>query len=141
MKKSFGFTLLELMIVVAVIAILAGLAFGAYNKQVRKSRRAEAKQILSDYALREEKLRSNSAAYTNSVTTLLGVGTAPTLTYYDIAIATPAGNCDTGAAAAIGNSFQITATAKGDQLQDTACPAFVLSNKCGLVSKTPATCW
>jgi type IV pilus assembly protein PilE len=141
MKKSFGFTLIELMIVVAVVAILAGLAFGAYSKQVRKSRRAEAKQVMSDYALREEKLRSNSAEYTNSVTVLLGVGTAPTLSYYSIAIATPTGNCDTGVAAAIGNSFQITATATGDQTKDTSCTPLVLANKCGLISKTPANCW
>ena len=41
-KRTRGFTLIELMIVVAVIAILASVAISQYNKQVRKSRRAEA---------------------------------------------------------------------------------------------------
>jgi type IV pilus assembly protein PilE len=141
MHRDRGFTLLELMVVVAVIAILAMIAFGNYNNQVRKSRRAEAKQVLSDYALREEKLRSNAAAYTNSVTTLLGVGTAPTLTYYNVTISTPTGNCDTGVAAAIGNSFQVSAAAKGNQTKDAACTPLVLVSKCGIVQKTPTACW
>ena len=63
MKHARGFTLLELMVVVAIIAILAAVALGGYNKQVRKSKRAEAKQGLLDMSLRQEKYRSNNASY------------------------------------------------------------------------------
>src|SRR6185436_15605068 len=63
MKRVRGFTLLELMIVVVIIAILAGVALSSYQKQVRKSRRAEAKQGVTDISLREEKWRSNNANY------------------------------------------------------------------------------
>lgn len=41
-----GFTLIELMIVVAVVAILAAIAFPSYQEHVRKSRRAQAKADL-----------------------------------------------------------------------------------------------
>ena len=44
--RSAGFTLIELMIVVAVIAILAALAMSSYAEQVRKGKRAEAVQAL-----------------------------------------------------------------------------------------------
>ena len=145
MNRVRGFTLIELMIVVLIIAVLAGLAFSAYNKQVRKSRRAEAKQIVSDYALREEKLRSNAAAYTTALTTLLNVGTAPTSWgsgYYSIAITAPSsGTCPGGASKGTANSFIITATALGDQLKDTSCTPLVYTNDCGTVDKTPSGCW
>lgn len=41
-----GFTLIELMIVVAIVAILASVAYPAYTSQVRKSRRADAETVL-----------------------------------------------------------------------------------------------
>jgi type IV pilus assembly protein PilE len=149
MKSRRGFTLIELMIVVLVIAILAGLALSSYNKQVRKSRRAEAKQIMSDYALREEKLRSNSTSYTSNLATLLGTSTAPTSWgsgYYTMAISFPlSGNCPvasgTGPAKGSANSFIITGTAVGDQAEDTSCTPLVYTNDCGTVLKTPTGCW
>lgn len=45
-KRSRGFTLIELMIVVAIVAILASIAYPSYQEQVRKSRRAEAQAVL-----------------------------------------------------------------------------------------------
>ncbi|UNK56712.1 type IV pilin protein [Pseudoxanthomonas daejeonensis] len=44
-----GFTLIELMVVVAVVAILASIAIPAYQEQIRKSRRAQAKADLVEY--------------------------------------------------------------------------------------------
>ena len=146
MKRSRGFTLLELMIVVVVISILAALALSGYQKQIRKSRRAEAKQIIGDYSLREEKYRSNNPNYTSSLTTLLNVSTAPTTWgsgYYSLAISFPSsGTCPDGTTAlGSANSFTITATALGDQARDSGCTALEYTNTCGSVSKTPSDCW
>ena len=62
-REVVGFTLIELMIVVAVVAILAAIAVPAYNEQVRKSRRSEATSGLSQLALLQERWRANNPAY------------------------------------------------------------------------------
>jgi type IV pilus assembly protein PilE len=146
MKKQLGFTLLELMIVVAVIAILAAIALTSYRNQVRKSKRAEAKQVLSDYSLREEKWRINNATY-GTLANIGGVTASPS-GYYTIAITTPGGNCTTPAAiaASSANSYRITATKAGSQADDVACATIVLTRLCGETRKTwtPASspsCW
>lgn len=147
MTKRRGFTLVELMIVVSVIAVLALLALSSYNKQLRKSRRAEAKQVLADYALREEKWRNNNATYG----TLANInGATPTSSgNYSIAITFPTGssNCASGLAQGNANSFIITAAtvAGGRQAKDTGCATMVLTNDCGNVAKTSTggatDCW
>lgn len=144
MKKQLGFTLLELMVVVAVIAILAAIALTSYRNQILKSKRAEGKQMVSDYALRLEKWRANNALYTTALADINGVATSPS-GYYTIALSTPGGNCTSPAVAATsGNSFRITATAAGDQAADTDCATIVLTSFCGSVAKTSTgggTCW
>lgn len=58
-----GFTLIELMITVAVVAILASIALPAYNESVRKSRRAQAKADMVEYAQVAERFFSNNNTY------------------------------------------------------------------------------
>lgn len=136
MQKTRGFTLIELMIVVLVVAILAGLALTAYNKQIRKSRRAEAKQALSDVSLRQEKWRANHTDYlgTNSVAgDILLFGTYDSATYYTIAITT----------AKSPTAYSLTATPKtADQLKDS-CGTLGLQMSAGSITTTPTTpgCW
>lgn len=139
MGKARGFTLLELMIVVAVIAILAMIALSSYQKQIRKSRRAEAKQIMGDLALKQEKYRGDNAAYG---TTFAAIGGAQTAKYYTFAPSTlSSGNCPSGVAKGIANSYVLTATAVGDQANDAACNPIVYTNNCGTIEKTPSGCW
>jgi type IV pilus assembly protein PilE len=62
-KLSKGFTLIELMIVVAVIGILAAIAYPSYKEQIDKSRRANAKSVLLDAQAYMERVYSENYAY------------------------------------------------------------------------------
>ena len=65
-----GFTLIELMIVVAVVALLASIALPAYNDSIRKSRRAQAKADLVEYAQLAERHFTSNGSYANFDTEL-----------------------------------------------------------------------
>ncbi len=69
-----GFTLIELMIVVAVIAVLAAIAYPSYQEQVRKSRRAQAKADLIELTQILERYRTVNNTY---------VGVDATGAYFD----------------------------------------------------------
>ena len=141
-KQVRGFTLIELMIVVAVIAVLATLALSQYTKQVRKAKRAEAKGVLADFVMRQEKYRSNHALYATCdqllapTTTCALFNSANISKNYTFAVA--------GAAAApTASTYTMTATPKtADQLKDT-CGTLQVALALGVVDKSPSTpgCW
>ncbi len=58
-----GFTLIELMIVVAVVAILAAIAYPSYNEQVRKSRRGQAKADIAEVTQLAERFHTVNNTY------------------------------------------------------------------------------
>jgi prepilin-type N-terminal cleavage/methylation domain-containing protein len=68
MKK--GFTLLELLIVVIIIGILAGLGIPQYMKAVERGRTAEAKAVLSQIRTAEEAYRAKYNTYTADLAVL-----------------------------------------------------------------------
>jgi type IV pilus assembly protein PilE len=62
-KRGPGFTLIELMIVVAVVAVLAAVALPFYRAQVQKGRRADAMNALEDLGLAQAGFRANCPHY------------------------------------------------------------------------------
>jgi type IV pilus assembly protein PilE len=62
--RSSGFTLIECMIVVAIIAILSAIAYPTYLEHLRKGRRIEAKTALLDLASRQERYFTTNNLYT-----------------------------------------------------------------------------
>ena len=119
-----GFTLIELMIVLAILAIIMAVAVPAYQSQVRHSRRSEAMQLLSGCALQQERFRADNPQYGN-------IACASTTTNYTIAISN-----------VTATTFTYTATAQGDQTHDqqegTSCTPLTINQA---RTKTPAVCW
>jgi type IV pilus assembly protein PilE len=123
MLKKNGFTLIEVMIVVAILGVLASIAFPSYESYVRRSRRSEAAQLLAAIANRESQYLLDSRLYTNVIgATGLNVNTdrwtctpsaAPTTCSniaYDVTVAVNNG--------ATPPTFTATATAKNRQVSD-----------------------
>lgn len=63
MKKMCGFSLIELMIVVAVVAVLAGVAYPSYQASVTKSRRSDAQSALMSFAQAMERFYTSNGTY------------------------------------------------------------------------------
>jgi type IV pilus assembly protein PilE len=139
---TFGFTLIELMVTVAIVAILATVATTSYQSQVLKSRRTDAKSALLDLAGREERLYSTKNAYSSTATDLGYTGAFPITIgsgYYTVNVEVP----DPSFAGA-GASYRITATPGGSQVHDTDCATFVVRQTGAQTSTgtgTAPTCW
>ena len=70
MNKNQGFTLIEVMIVVAIIGILATVAIPAYTQYVERAKRAQAQQFIMDVANRQEQYLLDAREYTDDLATL-----------------------------------------------------------------------
>jgi type IV pilus assembly protein PilE len=147
---SSGFTLIELMVTVAIVTILATIAVTSYTSQVQKSRRTEAKSALLDLAGREERLFSTTNSYSN-LEAYLGYaqsGTTPISgmafgnNYYTLSAFTP----DTVNQPGVTSSYLLTATpvAGTSQAGDKSCGSFSV-NQLGVQTVsgtgTAASCW
>ncbi len=129
-RTATGFTLVELMSVVLIIAILTIIAVPSYTNHVRKSRRIEAKSILLDIASREERYIATNGIYSSTATDLGFSGTWPQTVgsgYYTVAAPTvTAASLSSSTAAATPAKFSFTATATGTQTKDTQCASFTI---------------
>jgi type IV pilus assembly protein PilE len=133
--RRTGFTLLELVIIVAIVGILAAIALPSYAQYVIRANRAQAKQFLEDIANRQEQYLLDQRGYTATI----GSGglnmTAPqeTTGLYTFAAAAGGNDCLGGALPTPG--YRLTATAMGAQASD--------GNLCldSVNQKTPAAKW
>lgn len=75
MKNNKGFTLIELMIVVAIIGILAAVGYPAYTNAVKKGNRADAIDSLLSLAGRMEEYYLNNDTYAGTTVNAAGTGT------------------------------------------------------------------
>lgn len=135
-----GFSLIELMVTVAIVAILAAIAQSTYQSSVMKSRRTEARNAILDMAGREEKLFSTTNAYSANVSDIgySGAGSTVNLTYYTVTVAAPAPTAGTLP------TYTITATPIAPQDKDTTCTSLIVDqtgNQTATPSANGAVCW
>ncbi|WP_308445857.1 type IV pilin protein [Chitiniphilus purpureus] len=145
-RSDTGFTLIELMITVAILGILAAIAVPSYQNYVLKSRRADAQTTMQRIAQAEEKWRANNPAYTNDFANLgLTATSATTLTsesqHYNLTIHAEDCSAALASASSKGTAYCIKAAAQGRQLKDSGCTSLTLTIKNGNTTPQPAACW
>lgn len=137
-----GFTLVELMVVVAIIGILASIALPSYREYVRRANRTVVKSLLSEITSRQESFRSDRRRY---ALTLKELGYAGDPTYVDAegrgsAAKTTDTIYEVSFKTAENLSYTLLASPTGSQSDDTKCGDFSLTST-GARTAGNADCW
>lgn len=131
-QKASGFSLIEVMIVVAIIGVLSAIALPAYNDHARKTRRAAGAACAGAAAQQMERFYTTALAYnaagTPTAAQLGAICEPDTLTFYSVGVATPNAS-----------QYTITMTPGGKQSGDS-CGNLTI-NQAGTKTPSTAGCW
>ncbi len=126
-----GFTLIELMIAMVIVAVLVAVALPSYQSSVRKGRRSDAMDASVAVLQAQERFRANNPGY---ATTLAAIGAASSSSksYYALSLS-----------AVTANSYVLTAAAASGspQIGDTGCTSLTVAVNNGNPTYGPTACW
>lgn len=125
-----GFTLVELVVVMAIAAILAAIAIPNYSEYVLRSNRSSAQAFISDVATRQAQFFMDRRTYATTVAALNMPVPNEIATRYDVAIAVNAGPPLT---------YTVRATPTGPQAHDR-CGALTI-DQAGTKTAAASRCW
>lgn len=128
-----GYTLTEILIAMAIIAILSAIAYPSYTGYINKSRRSDAQSGLLDLANRMERYFSANNTYTGATLANVGAPTTTTGGFYTLSLS------NLGA-----TTYTLQATPTGTQVNDTTCGSLTLNNlgQKGITGSGSVTdCW
>lgn len=120
--RFYGMTLIELMLVVAIIGLLATLIFPSFHTQIQNSRRGDGITQLLRLKLQQEAFRTKNISY--ALTKQLSL---PQSDFYTFSVTNVSAT-----------TYELVATAKGSQVADKLCKTISINQS---QQKKPVTCF
>lgn len=143
--QAAGFTLIELMIVVAVIAILAAVAYPSYTSYIVKSNRRAAQSFMLEVSSRQQRYLLDARSYADApndgdIATKLNISTPPDVARNYVVVSKVTMD---GSSPRKPPGFTVEATPQGSQAtRDTSCGKLTIDEAGGKTSENGgATCW
>ena len=138
-KQTAGMTLIELLVTLAVVAILSSIAVGSYRSYTLRANRIDGETMLLKIQVAEEKFFLQNNTYTTGVAVAppngLGLLSTTLSGYYNLTVAA-------GTTGSIATSYAATATATGTQVNDKAACLTLTINDQGQRTPTDSSgCW
>jgi type IV pilus assembly protein PilE len=115
-QKIKGFSLIELAIVLAIVGILAAIAYPSYSSYILKTRRSDAMAILTQDQITLERCYSLNFSYNAACAALPAFPQTSAQGFYSITLS------NLGA-----STYTLTATPKGSQVKDTTCTTMTVN--------------
>lgn len=129
--RAKGFSLIDVMITVAIVGVLAAIAYPSYQSSVRKSNRAAAESLLSDVAQRQQQYLLDKRSYAADLSTLGVAIPASVLPFYSV-------TCCGANVAGAPPSFTASAAPIGTQTADLSGQSLTIDNT---GAKGPTGAW
>ena len=141
-RAARGFTLIELMVVISVVAILTTIAVSAYRTYVRRTTRTEARMALLAIQVAQEKFFLQNNQYAQSLATAIAAPPAGLGIQLTAGGQTLGGHYTVSFTAATANTYTVQAVAIGTQTADTAaCRTFRIDDQGVRFPLDSSGCW